>query len=262
MPNRPNFLPFFLVFFFLSVVLILIGTSGIFTDITSIFNKAIEPGKGITYFLTLRGLQDKQLNQLTQDNLNMKTQLQNEKNISNENNALKSQFEVSQNKSQKLLPAKVIGSPGFVPGVSLPEYLVINKGQNSGVKVGVPVLSNNFLVGKVVEVYPDISKVELITNGGSTIIAKVTGGGVTTGIVKGQGQDEMILDNVLLTSTLKKDADVVTKGEVNEKGQGYPPDISIGKISSVEKNQSDLFQRASIKSPVDFKNLELVFVMQ
>ena len=72
----------------------------------------------------------------------------------------------------------------------------------------------------------------------------------------------MLLDNVLLSVELKKDADVLTKGDVNEKREGYPPNLIVGKIISIEKKQSDLFQRASVKSPVDFKNLEYVFILK
>lgn len=262
MPNKQNFLPFFLVFFGLSLLLILLGTTGIFKNIESIFNRSMEPAKGVAYVLTLNSLQEKAIKTLTAENLKLKKELSGEKSVLEENVALKSQFESSMDKSPDLLPAKVIGSPGFVPGVSIPGYLIINKGKNAGVKNGDAVLSNNYLVGKIVTTYSDLSKVELITNNNSSFTAKVLSETDSNGIIKGQGGDEMILDNVLLTTTLKKDAEVLTKGDKNEKGEGYPPDINIGKISSIEKKQSDLFQRASIVSPIDFNNLNIVFIMK
>ena len=262
MKQKQNFLPFFLVFFGLSLVLILLGSTGIFGNITSFANKVSNPGKDAVYVFTLRGFQNKAINSLTQENQNLKKKLSEEKNILNENIALKSQFEETGSGSKDLLPAKVIGFPGFVPGISLPDYLIIDKGLRSGVVKGNAVVSNNYLVGRVVLTYPDFSKIELITNKNSTFTAKIEREEELNGVVKGQGDDKVILDNVLLTQELKKDEAVLTKGDLDERGNGYPPDILVGEIEAIEKNQSDLFQRASVVSPIDFKNLNIVFVLK
>lgn len=262
MQNKQNFLPYFLTFFGLSFLLILIGTTGIYSDITSIFNTAAIPGKSVTNILTLKSIQNNYLKNVTAENLKLKKALTDQNNILTENTALKSQFESPPINSQELLPAKVIGSPGFLPGISEPEYLIINTGEKNGVRYGMAILSDNFLVGKVVRTYPDISKVELITNERSSVVVKLDQEGEANGILKGQGEAELTLENILLTTEIKKDTTVLTKGEVNEKGEGYPPDLLIGKISTVEKKESDLFQRASVVSPIDFKNLTTVFVLK
>ncbi len=262
MKQKDNFLPFFLVFFTLSFVLILFGTSGIYKNISSFFNHSTETGRNITNALTLKSIQNNYVKELVAQNLKMKKQLSDEKNILIENSALKNQFETAPDKSAEMLPVKVIGSPGFMPGISLPTYLILNKGEKAGIRVGNTVISNNYLVGKITYTSADISKVELITNKNSSFTAKVQGAEDANGIVKGQGEDEIIFDNVLLTTKLKKDDEIVTKGDKNEKNEGYPPDISVGKIISIEKKQSDLFQKATILSPIDFKNLTLVFVMK
>jgi cell shape-determining protein MreC len=53
----------------------------------------------------------------------------------------------------------------------------------------------------------------------------------------------------------------LTKGDISLQNTGYPPDLTIGKIISVSKNPSDLFQKAEISSLIDFSNLEKVFVV-
>lgn len=262
MSNKQNFIPFFATFFFLSLILILFGTSGIYRNLASLFNRVAEPGRNITNILTLKSIQNSYVENLARENVALKKSIKDQKNILTENVALKSQFESAPDKSLTLLPAKVIGSPGFIPGVSLPDYLIINRGEKAGVKKGDTIISNNYLVGKVVDSYPDVSRVELITNKNSSFTAKIESENDANGIIKGQGGDEMVLDNVLLTTKLNKDALISTKGDQNEKGEGYPPDISIGKIISVEKKQSDLFQKARILSPIDFKNLNIVFVLK
>lgn len=262
MHQKQNFLPFFLVFFGISLVLILLGSTGIFRNITSLANKVSNPGKDAVYVLTLRSFQNKAIKSLMEENRNLKKKLSEEKNILNENTALKSQFEVAGSNSNDLLPAKVIGFPGFIPGVSLPDYLIIDKGLRSGVVKGNAVVSNNYLVGRVVLTYPDFSKIELITNKNSTFTAKIEREEELNGVIKGQGDDKVVLDNVLLTQELKKDEVILTKGDMDEKGNGYPPNILVGEIEAIEKNQSDLFQRASVVSPIDFKNLNIVFVLK
>lgn len=261
MPNKQNFIPYFATFFGLSLILILFGTSGIYNDISSIFNRASEPGKSLTNILTLKSLQNNYINKTMEENLKLKKALSDQKNILTENMALKSQFESSSSESQNFLPAKVIGSPGFMPGINNPEYLIINQGEKDGVKNGDAVLSNNFLIGKVLKIYPDFSKVELLTNKNSSFVVKIQLSEESNGILKGKGGDELSLENVLLTTKLEKDAPILTKGDKNEKGEGYPPDLNIGKIQTIEKKQSDLFQRAIVVSPIDFKNLNTVFVL-
>lgn len=262
MQNKINYLPFFLVFLTLSFILILFGTSGIYKNISSFFNNSTQFSRNVTNVLTLKSIQNKYIESLRIENAKIKKDLSDQKNILNENMALKSQFESSPEISQELLPVKIIGAPGFLPGISLPEYLILNKGAKAGIKNGDSVLSNNYLVGKIVFTSADISKVELVSNKNSSFTAKVQGNSDANGILKGQGQEEMIFDNVLLTTKLNKDDLVITKGDKNEKGEGYPPEISIGKIISIEKEQSDLFQKAIVKSPIDFKNLTVVFVLK
>jgi rod shape-determining protein MreC len=67
--------------------------------------------------------------------------------------------------------------------------------------------------------------------------------------------------NVVLSEKLEKDDLVRTKGDVDERGQGFPPDLIVGKIISVNKQPSALFQSAEVKSLVDFSRLSTVFVI-
>lgn len=70
----------------------------------------------------------------------------------------------------------------------------------------------------------------------------------------------MILDNVLLSETLKVGDVVLTNGDIDQNGKGLPPDLIVGKITSVDKNPSALFQKADVVSFVDFSKLSTLFV--
>lgn len=261
MKNRNSFIPFFIVFFTISLLLIFIGRLGLLNGIVSLINKGAVPVKSST--LNIFGYQNKNIRDLVSENAKLKKELSDRQNLILENEALRDQFAKSDAKSLELLPARVIGFPGFVPGVSLPEYLIIDKGLKSGVKKGSTIVIENYLIGKVVDVKPDFSKAELLNNKNSSFTAKVASldGAEATGVIRGQN-DAMNFENILLTLMIKKDDQVLTKGDKDEFGIGYPPDLIVGKILTVEKNSSDLFQKAKVKSFVDFTNLKTVFILR
>lgn len=261
MQKRNSFVPFFLVFFTLSLLLIFLGKLGILNGITSIVNRGVTPIKTST--LNIFGYQNKNIKNISDENARLKKELTDRDNLILENKALRDQFAKSGSESLSLLPAKVMSYPGFIPGSSLPEYLILDKGTLDGVKKGSTVQIENYLIGKVIEVTNNFSKVELLNNKNSSFTAKVASsdGAEATGVIKGQ-TDEMNFENVLLTLTIKNNDLVLTKGDKNESGVGYPPDLIVGKITSVEKKSSDLFQKAKVKSFVDFTNLKTVFILR
>ncbi|HZJ18567.1 MAG TPA: rod shape-determining protein MreC, partial [Patescibacteria group bacterium] len=69
------------------------------------------------------------------------------------------------------------------------------------------------------------------------------------------------LDNVLLSENLKKGDIILTKGDIDQEENGYPPDLIIGKIISVDKSPSALFQKADVVSLVDLSKLTTVFII-
>lgn len=261
MQRKSSFVPFFLTFFILSLILIFLGRFGVLNGFTSIINRTSNPVK--TASLGIFGFENKTIRILSDENTKLKKESADRQNLLFENKALRDQFAKSSSNSQSLLPAKVVGFPGLVPGVSTPEYLIIDKGTRDGVKKESTIIIGNYLIGKVVSATNEFSKVELLNNKNSSFTAKVmsTDGAEATGVIKGQN-DEMNFENVLLTLSIKKDDQVLTKGDKNEKGEGYPPDLIVGKIISLEKKSSDLFQKAKVKSAVDFTNLKTVFVLR
>lgn len=177
--------------------------------------------------------------------------------IKRENEALRSQFQISEDYSQSLMSAKIVG---FLGQRTMPNAFVINVGENHNIQKGMNVISNKYLVGKVEEVSLNYSVVYTIINDKFQTLAKLPETNAN-GIIVGH-QDFMIFDRVVITDTLKKDGIVVTKGEVGQNGIGILPDIIIGKIRSVSKNESQPFQSAEVVPIVDFSRLTNVFVIQ
>lgn len=173
--------------------------------------------------------------------------------------ALRDQFNVTQPNPQNLLPAHVIGFESFIPGISIPERITIDKGSKDGVKVGHIVVIRDILLGKVTKVSKNISVLEVATKKGFSITAR-TSNTNAIGIIKGQGSS-LLLDNVILSEELKKDDFIVTKGSIDSNGIGSPPGLVIGKIISINKSSSSLFQTAEVAPLLDPSKLALVFII-
>jgi rod shape-determining protein MreC len=265
MPKKSNFYLIFSIFLGLSLILILLFRTGNLNLLTGAASYISNPIQKITHNIfhnNLGGQSDMQ--KLVNENAMVRKQLVDQAILTKENKALRDQFQTQYPISLALIPANIIGSPGLIPGISKPEYFILNKGTKDGVKLNQPVISNDMLVGKIILVQDHLSKVELVFNKATSFTAKAVSyqtGMETLGVLKGRGNEEMILDNVLLSDSLKQLDTVVTKGDIDQNGFGFPPNLIVGKIVSVEKQESDLFQKAKIRSPLDFSSLSIVFVI-
>ncbi|MBI2443196.1 MAG: hypothetical protein HYV40_04810 [Candidatus Levybacteria bacterium] len=172
--------------------------------------------------------------------------------------ALRDQFETTSIPSNTLLPAKIIGYEGYLPGVSRPTQLVVDKGSEDGVIAGLAVVYKNNLVGRVVKTVAHRSLVELLSKSGWSLTAK-TSKTNADGLLRIEDGD-ILLQNVVLSDTLEKKDIVVTKGDQRIGQGGFPPDIVVGEIVSVDKKPSSLFQSAKVQSSVDVIHLTTVFI--
>jgi len=151
------------------------------------------------------------------------------------------------------LSASVIGfdtSPLF-------RSIILDKGSQDGVFVGMPVESARGLVGQVFRTTDHSAMVLLVTDNISSIPARM-GDSRATGIVRGGGLGgAATLDWVDLEAQVDIGEVVYTSGL----GGRFPQDMVIGRVTDVEGRESDLFQRATIQLAVDFDSLEMVFVI-
>jgi cell shape-determining protein MreC len=78
------------------------------------------------------------------------------------------------------------------------------------------------------------------------------------GVVEGSYNTGLILDQLPQSAELEKDWLVVTAG-INSV---IPKDIPIGEVGEVISSGNDLFKKASLLSPVDFNNLQFVYIVK
>jgi rod shape-determining protein MreC len=136
------------------------------------------------------------------------------------------------------------------------HYIIINRGSNDGILRGMPVVTNQGLIGRVEAVIADASRVQLITDPASAINVRLQNSN-TDAVLVGSVTGDLALDMISQDVTVEPGDVVLTSGL----GGGYPPDLIIGQVLNVRKRDYELFQQASIQPAVDFARLEIVLVI-
>lgn len=257
--RRQSFLPIFFLFLVLSFGILFLSEKNLFPGVVGTILFPIESTAYNLFHVSFLPVAKSPQDSLTAQNQALLQQLTHLQSVEADNKALRDQFQITDIPSQTLIPAHIIGAPSFFPGVSLPENIVIDRGDAQGVHVGQVVIVKNILVGSVVKATSNASLVRLVSNISSLITAQ-TQETSAQGVVKGLGNGEMVLDNVSLSDQLKLGDMVVTGAGQDMSGSGYPPGLILGTISSIEKNPSSLFQKANIKSPFSITHLQMVFI--
>jgi rod shape-determining protein MreC len=152
----------------------------------------------------------------------------------------------------KYIAAAVIGRD---PSPFL-HYIIIDHGSDDGIRHGMPVVTQQGLVGKIDAVTASASRIQLITDPGSVVNVRLQSQNADAqvkGSVAGEVTLEMLTQNVNLTS-----------GEIlltSGLGGNYPGDVIVGQVVEVEKNENQLFQSALVQPVVDFTALRAVLVI-
>jgi rod shape-determining protein MreC len=136
------------------------------------------------------------------------------------------------------------------------QYIIINRGSDQGLRRGMPVVTNQGLVGQIIAVGPTASRVQLITDPASRVNVLLQGSD-SEAVLVGQITSELSLESIPQDANVQPGELIVTSGL----GGNYPPNLVIGQVSSVRKLDYDLFQSASVQPAVDFSNLEIVLVI-
>ena len=144
-----------------------------------------------------------------------------------ENKRLKKTFEdvnyLSDEKLARVLIDK--GSPFL-------RSIILNKGSNHNIEKGMTVISNNYLVGKVVEVNFTTSRVLLLSDLNSKIPVSIEPGSVQA-ILSGTGKNDGIIQYKSENLPIKTGSIVYTSGAGNLFKEGIP----IGKISELNNKK-------------------------
>lgn len=140
----------------------------------------------------------------------------------------------------------------------------IDKGSADGVREDQPVISAGGLVGKITRVTRGTSEVTLISDASSAVSAQVMPAGAN-GIVRpevGEPED-LLLDFVEKGRRVTKSTTVVTSGFTSSKVESrFPRGVPIGRVSRVDLNEVELYQRVHIKPFADLRRIDWVQVLR
>jgi rod shape-determining protein MreC len=136
------------------------------------------------------------------------------------------------------------------------KYVIINKGSDQGLRRGMPVVTQQGLVGRVAAVTSTAARVQLITDPASTVNVRLDPSGAQA-VLNGQITGDVILDMIPQDANVQAGDLVLTSGL----GGGYPPNLLAGQVTGIRSRDQDLFQRATVQTVVDFNELEIVLVI-
>ncbi|SFH66234.1 rod shape-determining protein MreC [Pisciglobus halotolerans] len=144
------------------------------------------------------------------------------------------------------------------------DQLLIDKGSQNGVEMDMSVMSSNGYIGRIVEVSPTSSKVQLVTTADqniSRVAAQITTDkGPVHGIISGYDaeKNQLILNQITVDAELEKGDTVTTSGL----GGVSPSSLFIGEIEEVQLDAHGLAQEAYISPAADIDDVRFVTVVK
>ena len=139
----------------------------------------------------------------------------------------------------------------------------IDKGSSDGIREDQPVIAAGGLAGKVSSVTQGTAEVTLITDASSAVSAQIMPDGAT-GIVKpevGKPQD-LLLEFVQRGRRVTEGTTVVTSGFTSDRVESlFPRGVAIGRVSRVDIDEIERYQRVHIKPFAEIRGIDIVEVL-
>jgi len=136
------------------------------------------------------------------------------------------------------------------------QYVIINRGSDDGLRRGMPVVTQQGLVGRISRVTAAAANVQLITDPAISINVRLQPSRERA-VLSGSITGDLSLDFIPQEASVNPGDLVLTSGF----GGNYPPNILIGQVTGVRSQDFDLFQSGSVQPVVDFEQLEIVLVI-
>lgn len=137
------------------------------------------------------------------------------------------------------------------------QYIIIDKGTEEGVLYGMPVVTQQGLVGRVDAVIAGAARIKLITDSTSVVNIYLQSGDIEAQL-QGSLTGDLFLDMIAIGAVVELGDVVLTSGL----GGNYPPNIFVGQVLSTQNRDNALFQTASVQPIVDFKSINAVLIVK
>jgi rod shape-determining protein MreC len=136
------------------------------------------------------------------------------------------------------------------------HYVIIDRGSDNGLRKGMPVITQQGLVGTITAVTAGAARVQLVNDPGSSINVLMQQSGEEA-VLNGQITGEIELNMIRQNASIQPGDLVMTSGL----GGNYPADIVVGQVITIRNEASALFQTASVQPAVDFSQLSIVLII-
>lgn len=134
--------------------------------------------------------------------------------------------------------------------------ITLNVGEADSVKVNMPVITDDGLVGRIVSASSNYSIAQILYNRNLSISVKIQRSRVD-GILNYDGAGNLVITNVPKSADVKLGDIVITSQYSNF----FPAGIPVGTVVE-EGNLDNLFKKVIVKPLVSFTSLEEVFVLR
>ena len=154
----------------------------------------------------------------------------------------------------ELTPAKVVKVSGL--GAHLPTAAAINRGLEDAIKVDLPLINQDGLIGRVVSVSVSTATIQLLTDPSNRVAARLARSR-EMGIVRHVIGVGMVLDNVPVQADIRIGDTVLSSGL----GGIYPAGLLVGTVVEVIRPEEEPFCSVRLNPAADVRKLEELFVL-
>lgn len=208
--------------------------------------------EGAGGYVALRGLREKNF-ELLEDNRRLRGELNSLKEAAAENDRLRRLVGYLETTAEQEIVAQVVGINPVANFLSVR----INRGEGDGVRVGMPAVTPDGVVGRVIRSVGGWSDVALLDDPTSKIAVTVQRSRVRGTAVGAGGGKPLSLSNVLRSEDVQDGDLLVTLGTDGI----YPKGLMVGRVGAVRRNNSGMFLSAEITPSVETRRLEEVLIV-
>lgn len=192
---------------------------------------------------------------LQRQNVLLQDELSRVRSVEQQNRVLRDLLDLQQNERNPVVAVNIVAKDL----VGSNNSLTLDAGKADGVKVGMPVINSDGLIGQIILSSDKFSQVLPYSNSLFRVSARVTGSRAY-GIVSWQatGNRELVLNHIPQTIVIEEGQMVETSGYSNQ----YPQGIPIGEVTRIEPGDGVETQVIYLRAYSDLFTLSEAFILK
>ena len=193
---------------------------------------------------------DKKVQELIVENSRLKK-------LEEENSKLRQHLRFFKENEDKYVLANVISRQISINSEENQVDIIIDKGRAHGLKIGLPVIDDGVIMGKISKIEEGVSHITLITNSNCKLAATMQNSSRTSGVVEGNLGLTIGMNFIPQVEEIEAGDLVVTSGLEED----IPRGILIGEVITVNDDSNEIWKSAIIEPVADFDDLIIVAVL-